>query len=68
MPGKNTIVREHLRKDAAKPGPQAGALWLEEPKTLLGLFREAVSYRLCQLSSEGFFWKASSLTMSLWAM
>ena len=25
-------------------------------------------YRLCQLSSEGFFWKASSLTISLWAM
>ena len=32
------------------------------------VFLVILRYRLCQLSSEGFFWKASSLTMSLWAM
>ena len=25
VPGKNTLTREHFRRNAAKPGPQAGA-------------------------------------------
>ena len=33
-----------------------------------GLFCYLLCYRLCQLSSEGFFWKASSLAMSPWAI
>ena len=31
-------------------------------------FSDSFIYRLCQLSSEGFFWKASSFLMSLSAM
>ena len=40
VPGKNAITREQLRKDAAKPGPQAGTRLARGTKALLRLFGE----------------------------
>ncbi len=40
-PCKNTITRVRYLNAAAKPHHSAELFWLEEPKTLQGLFRES---------------------------